>query len=144
MENSNRIIKFRAWDKQKKKMYYPKFETNIQIDDGYVGFTNGRIDNGSFILDYNAEIMQFTGLHDKNGKEIYEGDVIEGTWNDKKVKGVVVFDEGMFGIEDVIGGDAYSLNRLNAEVIGNIYENPELLESQNTPHTDTSGKGKHE
>lgn len=107
----SRIIKFRAWDKAKDCMILNYAHVG-GAGKMYVAFDNGDMD---------LEVMQFTGLHDKNGKEIYEGDVIvfreqryEVKWND---------DWAMF--DPVIkeeGGDT--------EVIGNIYENPELLQDK--------------
>ena len=86
---------------------------------------------------------QYTGLHDKNGKEIYEGDIIEfsydmfvGNFDTFVAKGKVVFEEGAFYIEvfeneRTTKDEAYLLYSINLdtiEVIGNIYDNPELLE----------------
>lgn len=87
----------------------------------------------SFKIDITNPIdsQQYTGLLDKNGKEIYEGDIVEGVWRgkniDKDVFGVVDFTEGMFGIVNTIDGDSYSLNRLSVEVVGNICEHSHLL-----------------
>lgn len=73
---------------------------------------------------FDFELMQFTGLKDKNGKEIYEGDIleyVERDWNklkDLTVRCDVVFEDGAF---------KPSIDPENSEVIGNIYENPELL-----------------
>lgn len=79
----------------------------------------------------NYKIMQYTGLHDKNGTEIYEGDIVRthyiggiGVENDE-----VIFDRGCFCVN--YSEDYHPLlNEVNhcSEVIGNIYENPELLE----------------
>lgn len=81
--------------------------------------------------DYGYKIMQFTGLKDKNGIDIYEGDIVEGIWHgktiDKDIFGVVDFKEGMFGIENTIDGEPYTINRLYIKVIGNIHEHPHLL-----------------
>lgn len=95
------------------------------------------------------KIMQYTGLKDKNGKEIYEGDiakVIDRTYTDcskskissiDKLFGVICFEDYSFCLK-CVGGDNDGWKRLfvwldeNAEfeVIGNIYENPELLQQQ--------------
>lgn len=88
-------------------------------------------------------IGQYTGLKDKNGKEIYEGDIIDfsydmfvGNFDTFVAKGVVVFDEGAFYVElfeneRTTKDEAYLLYSINIdtiEVIGNIYDNPDLLE----------------
>ena len=110
----NREIKFRAWDKENKKMWqFGLFD----LDDHYV------YGEGECMPD-DVEIMQYTGLKDKNGKEIYEGDVLSG-------KTLVGFEDGMFvphynmgreeRLEDIEGWNK------TREIIGNIYENPELL-----------------
>lgn len=89
-------------------------------------------------------IGQFTGLHDKNGKEIYEGDIVATKLNDKIITvGDIQFHCGVFGAEwryakkdkTMVGswGQRHNLRRLdddiieNIEVIGNIYDNPELI-----------------
>ena len=88
-------------------------------------------------------IGQYTELKDENGKEIYEGDIIEfsydmfvGNFDTFVAKGKVVFEEGAFYVEvfeneRTTKDEAYLLYSINLdtiEVIGNIYDNPELLE----------------
>ena len=80
-------------------------------------------DGQDSLISRDVELMQFTGLHDKNGVEIYEGDVLcwphyENTKN--QTRWVVE------GSSDSAGWSVWSPRR-SAEVIGNIYENPELL-----------------
>ena len=73
-------------------------------------------------------LMQFTGLHDKNGKEIYEGDLIELDIEDGLNKfGIVKFEDGCFGVNSRAATLAY-LTACGSKIIGNIHENPELLE----------------
>ena len=91
-------------------------------------------------------VGQYTGLHDKNGKEIYEGDIIEfsydmfvGNFDTFVAKGKIIFEEGAFYVEvfeneRTTEGEAYLLYSINLDtikVIGNIYENKELLNETN-------------
>lgn len=107
-----REIKFRAWDLDN-SIYRERF--NIT---SYGRYTIG---NGA---DYSNKIilMQYTGLKDKKGKEIYEGDIIDGYGVVNFIGGryVIVYDKEMKSFEDLLGDDD--------EIIGNIYENPELIE----------------
>ena len=76
---------------------------------------------------WDAELMQYTGLKDKNGKEIYEGDILEW-FNDltgSTHRGVVRFTQGGFYCGDYY---LYAIKCYLPVIIGNIYENPELLE----------------
>lgn len=79
-------------------------------------------------------LMQYTGLKDKNGKEIYEGDVLSPyEYSPIKNPTIVQYDDDLAGfypfIPNVADGIDYSVNNNRIEIIGNIYENPELLES---------------
>jgi uncharacterized phage protein (TIGR01671 family) len=118
-----REIKFRAWDEVHKKMCFP--ERLFCKKDGIVwhvdlGYSSRIIGEKGF------KLMQYTGLKDKNGVEIYEGDIVvvhEG--EDWKWTHPVEFFHGGFWVTD-----ENCLGAINefCEVIGNIYENPELLE----------------
>jgi uncharacterized phage protein (TIGR01671 family) len=72
--------------------------------------------------------MQCTGLKDKNGKLIYEGDIIQENWH----KYILEWGNGAYVIKDIKRGTSYMFTsgicKHKSEVIGNIYENPELLE----------------
>ena len=122
-------IKFRAWLTESKYM----IEHNIIDFNDFLHKTNL---DGSINLSYCGDdiLMQFTGLHDKNGKEIYEGDWCCAkfmTKNDNKViQGLIIMDEFMWCIDCTgnLGDDIFSINRIHdVEVIGNIYEDTELL-----------------
>ena len=115
-----REIKFRVWDGCG-IMTEPMTLTDIVYSDN-----NGYIDtqNDDFIF------IQYTGLKDKNGKEIYEGDIL--THDDEReypaplVKVIWYNEQAKFYTEGVsFSGDLDEWN--GCEVIGNIYENPELL-----------------
>jgi len=137
-----REIKFRAWQKYHKRMLPI---TSIGWEDSqikkvtvYQEATAPLLQTygiGEYRLEA-LEIMQYTGLRDKNGREIYEGDVVE-SWYDDVTRGIAtVRTQGM--IQSVRGGFvihesdwiSYPMIGLSrkTKVIGNIYENPELLE----------------
>lgn len=116
-----REIKFRAWDEGDSRMI-----TN---------FDESEIKNGVLLAtqyDYNGDsrnniiLMQYTGLKDKNGKEIYEGDImyVAGTGNM-----VVIFRNGSFVLDNKLYCFYFHEDMESdiENVIGNIYENPELL-----------------
>lgn len=112
-----REIKFRAWDMKKKQM--------LTIFDSSVG-------SDWYLPSWkeNYKVMQYTGLTDKNGTEIYEGDII--SYN--KSREVVYFDTSLripcfttgIGLGSSTKRHPYVITKRH-EVIGNIYENPELL-----------------
>ena len=133
----SREIKFRAWLKEEKKMVIVETidfsEKSIQylekneIMDAYLLRTN-------FLED--VELMQYTGLKDKNGTEIYEGDIVKYKFPyDRRLKHISpVFymeSQASYGVLDIYknGIPLYTISANNYfEVIGNIYENKNLLE----------------
>lgn len=147
------IPKYRAWDKIDKELYL--------VDE--INFNRGEFesigDGITFLREANKiELMQSTGLHDKNGKEIFEGDILKfnDEWEDYCQEGYV--DGSSEGINYVLIGSEMTYfifektkysdsslfyyvneehltfqevmenNELEFEVVGNIYENPKLLE----------------
>lgn len=129
-------IKFRAWDKERRMMQPFAFISTVR------GNEPETLEDAFDIAEYRYQLMQYTGLKDKNGVEIYEGDVIKAKHDDGRydVGEVVYGSKGAFclhlpnvatGIKtpllNYIHGIMFA--EFDFEVIGNIYENPELLES---------------
>ncbi len=120
-----REIKFRFWHRDLKKMFY-----NVILDNGEVKNSGRWVLWGSY-----ERVMQFTGLKDKNGKEIYEGDILTIHPNsDDYIDVEVIFYKGCFCYKTKEGGifAFYSENGWAGitklrEVIGNIYQNKNLL-----------------
>ena len=119
------IPKFRAWDKRRQRMIEV---TSINFRDGNIQEETRYAVNRELYLD-DVVLMQYTGLKDQEGTEIYEGDVVNYF---VKSNSIIEWKNGGFIIKRVIDG-AYELiqSRIaEIEVLGNIYENPELLEGE--------------
>jgi len=140
-----REIKFRAWHPLQKVMYF-NHSVSVSID-GTVHYldTDGEWNcdikgNGE---DVGIVLMQYTGLKDKNGKEIFDGDITCNFDSDRSPYFFheVVFENGCFGYYTKESGfHSFASNGYfgwvggqsnEIEVIGNIYENPELLNKNN-------------
>ena len=159
----NRVIKFRVWDRALNKMitkenvkglldtvntgdyytdytysweeWYPAYDILTTFDyfediqDRYIEDTSTK----------RFELMQYTGFHDKNGKEIYEGDIVEyenfweADFEYKNGIAVIRWDNESTGFYGECQGYHYELDlfnlteNLSPEIIGNEYDNPELL-----------------
>ena len=122
-----RDIKFRVWDNERNAMFNSK-SVDVDFFEGKIEITSDTIRYDEVYTDEikDFELMQYVGCKDKNNKEIYEGDIVKT----KEHIGQIIYSKGMFFID--VKGDFYLpiYNVLEfMEVIGNIYENPELLES---------------
>ena len=151
-----REIKFRAWNASKRVMIYDTSEEGneelfkklgcqwakeIKVchdrvlresapDMGYYG--GGYWDD---LFTDECQYMQYTGLKDRNGVEIYEGDIVEGNFPEMGVdRGVVVFEQGFQveipGIDDLDNLYDWTKYTSSIEVLGNIHDNPELVSTQ--------------
>lgn len=141
-----REIKFRAWNKKSKKMYYGnsnEWAEWFEAKDNPIGIIN-RILNGNY-TEEEYIFMQYTGLKDRDGKEIYEGDIVKT----RRGVGIVRFGDTYLTINGeysiyyygfyieygkyILSSDEDMVQPLlssGCEVIGNIYENPELLRGE--------------
>ena len=112
-----REIKFRAWDKKRKQW--------VEGDHFAEGHATSS-ENAAVILtsDEDYEIVEFTGLIDRSGEEIWEGDITD----ESSVAGVVKMIQGCWCADYVDMEEHQILAKRIVNVIGNIYENPELLD----------------
>ncbi|WP_436860443.1 YopX family protein [Staphylococcus caeli] len=115
------IPKFRAWDKKTKLM---NDVTVVDFENKEVYYNHWRYGHSEAISFKDVELLQSTGIKDRNGVEIYEGDVVE------------CFSEGLSVVEYRYGGFGLVCNKYfesfvnvlgGVEVIGNKYEHPHLL-----------------
>ncbi len=120
----SREIKFRAWNG-----WLEKFEKDFEIRREGDRLTFWIDDNENEECVQLGDIQQFTGLKDKNGVEIYEGDVVRIN-SDSFLDSKVIFEHGCFKLIEIRLGDSEAFNHFRERqlrIIGNIYENPELL-----------------
>ena len=144
-----RALKFRVWNKKREAMAFVsamflselEYKTAVEIHYPF----NHKIEKTQEIVNLSeVELMQYIGLKDKKGKEIYEGDIVADILDGEILMvGDIQFNFGTFGVEwvdckknkSMVGawGQKHNLRRLDddivdrIEVIGNIFQNPELL-----------------
>ena len=121
-----RAMKFRAWDKTHKCWLRQESGPNsiVLYGNGEIALDGGY---GTLPLDIDVDLMQYTGLQDKNGKEIYEGDIVRGKHWERFGNGEVLwYLTGWYTYSDYLGWTCLRAVE-GPEVIGNIHENPELL-----------------
>ena len=129
----NREIKFRAWDDNAKAFV----SDWVMYPNGGCEYPQGGWDLGGYKEGDNFKLMQHTGLKDKNGKDIYEGDIVSSTSEfmghyATHIKKIVWASKGGFHPEGTHVDNLAEFitdtgGKNKSEVIGNIYENPDLL-----------------
>lgn len=146
-----REIKFKVWHRNRKEMFwYDLMWGNVHaMGGGWLGVLPigeerdyGWRDNRIAVDPNDCDILQFTGLKDKNGKEIYEGDILrihnaEEDDGENYKYSTIEFKNGAFKVEYDFGDydmtaigwaiDIWDNQKITCEIIGNIYETPELL-----------------
>lgn len=148
----NREIKFRAWDKNKNCFIPNDVWAVLTTDCSAFGIMLRDWENyreGEYFYKESQELMRYTGLKDKNGKEIYEGDIVRSdgsmdfstpTAQSKSVREIYKMPSGFTGVRinnqfdksifsSASNWSNYTLFNIRGslEIIGNIFENPELL-----------------
>ena len=126
--------RFRVWTEEGKVMYYDAYpfkDDTLLLSYDEIAFDE--VPASDFIL------MQSTGLKDKNGKEIFEGDIVEYEAGCNTVTEEVVYDKNFagFGVKDADANIIFTfwelaedIDLISLEVVGNIYNNPGLLEGE--------------
>jgi uncharacterized phage protein (TIGR01671 family) len=124
------IPRFRAWDEKNKEMFEDTFAVTesgevVTVEQDFI--TNAP----DYIFVDHLTIMQSTGLTDKNGKEIFEGDVVKmakNVYSEPTYYEVVRHRGGAYRLESKQYGCELWLRHTDCEIAGDIYENPELVE----------------
>ena len=121
-----RELKFRAWDGER---YLCDGEWHMTVDGKPITYD----EEDGYVWDVKLTVEQYTGLKDKNGREIYEGDIVtlNGEWEEIEHGdcSIVTFENGCFRVGNGYENEAGSYLS-DWRIIGNIHENPELLKEK--------------
>lgn len=132
-----RSLKLRVWDKTLKRFHYGGACHRLGGDEWFFGLPIPHPDD--------CELMLFTGVIDKNGTEIYEGDVVVYYRNGVREVSQIVFGNGMFRLERSCVDLQNWVDRNELEVIGNVYTSPPPAEAgdadavERAAETDSTG-----
>ncbi|MGF2114339.1 YopX family protein [Enterococcus casseliflavus] len=132
--------KYRAWDKENKRMIYPSTDSvYFEVTDDGINILDMSVEPFDDVFPHlDAVLMQSTGLKDKNGVEIFEGDIVVNQYDNvgyvaylqQEAGFVVVLKKSDYRLGHRNTGESYDVTT-NHKVIGNIHSNPELLEKAN-------------
>lgn len=138
-----RELRFRAWDNVKEQMYFVGEEDDISFellsDGSFVGYDHKEDRDSPFQKLEHLQYMQYTGVSDKNGVLIFEGDLLKQRYSNKNVYEVVWRKNGFelkCDFTRKYEGNSWRESSFlpihidSYEVIGNIYEHPHLLEQE--------------
>lgn len=128
--------KYRVWDKKRKKYLTPEYGDQLILrPDGSVWWASNEIEVEN--ISDKVEIEFFTGLHDKNGKEVYEGDIIQDVYDHNYERWIVMWWPEM--AQFVLGNGSLDVEKVakeeliikkNDKIIGDVHTTPELMEKQ--------------
>ena len=125
------VQKFRAYDGGSlSRMYQPD---EVMVGNGNIWIIDEDSAAGEWIVNNDIHLMQSTGLFDRNGQEIFEGDIVKMSKDvsvDTTYYEVVRRRGGAYSLESKQHGCDLWIRHTDCEIIGNVYENPELLEEE--------------
>ena len=125
------LLRFRAWNKATKEMYEADDIVYIDFEENQICVKTLFFERASRYDFDDCVLMQSTGLTDKNGKEIFEGDVVKmakNVYSEPTYYEVVRHRGGAYRLESKQYGCELWLRHTDCEIAGDIYKNPELLE----------------
>lgn len=125
----NREIKFRAWDKKRETMWSwaELLFQPIRLANWLIEYGHSKVDENFDKYGDGKILMQYTGLKDKRGAEIYEGDIVRARNKNETNTYKVSWENGSFTLENYGLLSEYWYYSEEIEIIGNIYENKDLI-----------------